>query len=104
MRRPSFISRTGSEKWRGVRSGDVAAEDAEFAGGGADFGKGLVEASDIGGFDVDEELVFPGTAVDRAAFDLQQIHTVFGERFEGGEKGARAVSEAHGQRDFAGIG
>ena len=72
-------------------SGGVAAEDAEFAGGAADFGQGLIEARDVGGFDVDEKLIFPGAAVNRAAFDLKEIDAMLCEGFERGEERAGAV-------------
>ena len=89
---------------RSAGSGAVAAEDAEFAGGGADCGESLIEASDIAGFDVDKKLVFPGAAVNGAAFDFEQIHTVSCEWLERGKERTRTVSEAHGQRNFAGVG
>jgi len=76
--------------------GDVAAEDTEFARGFADFGEGSIEAGDVGGFYVDEKLIFPGAAVDGAAFDLKEIDAVFGEWFKRGEERARAVGETHG--------
>jgi len=63
-------------------SGDVAAEDAEFAGGATDVSEGLVEAGNIAGFDIDEKLIFPGAAVNGAAFNLEQIHAVLRERLE----------------------
>ena len=63
-------------------SGDVAAEDAEFAGGGTDVGEGSVESGNIAGFDINEKLVFPGAAVNGAAFNLQQIHAVLRERIQ----------------------
>ncbi len=63
-------------------SGDVAAKDAKLAGRGTDVSKGLVESGDIAGFDVDEELIFPGAAVDGAALDLEKIHAMLGEGFK----------------------
>ena len=68
-----------------ARSGGVAAEDAEFTGGFADFREGLIEAGDVGGFDVDKKLILPRAAVNRAAFDLEKIDAVFCEGFEGGK-------------------
>jgi hypothetical protein len=56
------------------------------------------------GFDVEEELIFPGPAVDGAAFDFLKVDAVFGERFERGEERAGAVSEAHGDRHFVRVG
>lgn len=92
---------------RGVNSarggGNVAAEDAEFAGGFANFSKGFFEPGEVGSFDVDEELVFPRAAVDGTAFNLEQIHAVLREGLEGGKERSRAMREAHGKRDFAGV-
>jgi len=39
------------QDWR--EAADVAAEDAEFAGGGTDVGEGSVESGNIAGFDID---------------------------------------------------
>src|SRR5204863_513904 len=69
-----------------ARRGEVAAEDAEFAGGGADFGEGGIETGGCLGFDVDEKLIFPGAAVDGTAFDLEEIDSVLGKGLEGGEE------------------
>src|SRR5689334_21159720 len=86
-----------------VRSAFVAAEDAEFAGGFAYFREGLVQVGSIFCFQVNEELVFPGAAVNRAAFNLQQIYSMFCERLEGGKERTRPMREAHGEGSFAGI-
>ncbi len=53
-----------------TRSGFVAPEDAELTCGVADFGEGLIQASGIIRFNINEELIFPGSAMDRPAFDL----------------------------------
>ena len=66
----------------------------------ADFGKGAFELGGGVGFDVQEELVFPGAAVDGAAFDFLQVDAVFGEGFERGEERAGAVCQAHGDGHF----
>jgi hypothetical protein len=87
-----------------ARSGDVAAEDAEFAGGVADFREGLIELGHIAGFDIDEKLILPGTTVDGTAFDFEQVDAVSGEGFEGCEKRAGAVGETHSERDLARVG
>ncbi len=87
----------------GARS-DVKAEDAEVAGGFPDFGQGGFELGRGVGFDVEEELVFPGAAVDGAAFDFLQVDAVFCEGRERGEECARAVGQAHGNRHFARVG
>ena len=79
----------------------IEAEDAEIAGGFADFLQGLLQFFQVLGFDVDEELIFEGLAVDGAALDLQQIHTVIGKRFERSQQGSGLVSQTHGQRHFA---
>ena len=62
-----------------VGGGDVGAEDAKFAGGGADFGEGGSELGCRGGIDVEEKLVFPWAAVDGAALDFQKVDSVSGE-------------------------
>jgi hypothetical protein len=62
-----------------ARSGDVATEDAEFAGGAADFSESLVEPGDFASFDVNEKLIFPRAAVNRAALNLEQIDAMLGE-------------------------
>ena len=54
-----------------VRSAFVAAEDAEFAGGFADFGERVVEVRGVLRFHVNKELILPRAAVNRAAFDLE---------------------------------
>ena len=79
----------------------IAAEETELAGGVADFRKGLVEAGDIARFQINKKLVFPGAAVNRAAFDLEEIDAVFGERFKSGEERSGPVGEAQGEGDFA---
>src|SRR5207302_3906484 len=65
-----------------VRCGNVTAEDTEFAGGGADFIQRLFEPGNIACFDVNEKLVFPGAAMNRTAFNLEQIDAVPGKRLE----------------------
>lgn len=86
-----------------VAGGGVEAEDAEIAGGLADFGQGEVELRGGVGFDVEEELVFPGTTVDGAAFDFLEVDAVFGEGLERSKERAGAVGEAHGEGHFAGV-
>ena len=87
-----------------ARSCDVASEDAEFARGIAHLGEGLVEAGRVFGFEVNEKLIFPGTAVNRAALDFEQVHSVLRKRLEGSKQGAGAMRESHGQGSFAGPG
>jgi len=55
------------------------------------------------GFYVDEKLVFPGAAVDGAAFDFEQVDAEAAEGFEGGKESARTMSQAHGDGHFARI-
>lgn len=83
--------------------GNVAAEDAEFAGGFANFSKGFFKPGEVESFDVDEELVFPGTAVDGAAFNLEEIYAVLREWLERGEERSRAMREAHREGDLASV-
>jgi hypothetical protein len=94
---------TAFERWGGGAGGGVEAEDAEVAGGHADFGEGGFELERRIGFDVEEELVFPGTTVDGAAFDFLQVDAVFCKRLERGEERAGAVGEAHGDGHFASV-
>jgi hypothetical protein len=56
------------------------------------------------GFDVQEKLIFPGAAVDGAAFDFLEVDAVFGERFKRGEERAGAVCQAHGDGYFVRVG
>src|SRR6266404_4881661 len=93
MRMPGISSAVG---------GGIEAEDAEEGGGGADGGEGAFEGGDGVGHDVEVELVFEGTAVDGAAFDLIHIDIVAGKGFEGGEERARLVREAEGDGHFVG--
>lgn len=69
--------------WWLAGSGDIPAEDAEFAGGGTDVSEGLIEAGNIAGFDINEKLIFPGAAMNGAAFNLEQIHAMLRERLKG---------------------
>ena len=70
----------------------------------ADFGKGAFKLGGGVGFDVQEELVFPGAAVDGAAFDFLEVDAVFGEGFKRGEERAGAVCQAHGDGHFVSVG
>ncbi len=74
-----------------TRGGFVTAEDAELACGAADFGEGLIQTSGVVRFNINEELIFPGPAVDRPAFDLQKIHILFRKGRERGKERAGAV-------------
>ena len=93
--------RRSYRSWAGDAGGGVQAEDAEGAGGFADFDQGGFELGGGLGFDIEEELVFPGAAVDGAAFDFLQVDAVFCERLERGEQCAGAVGEAHGDGHLA---
>src|SRR4029077_13998932 len=84
-----------------VAGGAIEAQDAEIAGGGANFPEGLLQFFKVFGLNIDVELVFKGLAVDGAAFDLQQIYAMIGKGFEGSEQSAGLVSQAHGQRHLA---
>ena len=86
-----------------ARRRDVPPEDAECAGGFAHFGEGVVEACGVLRFYVKEELVFPGAAVNRAALDFEQVHSVLRKRPERSKQGAGTMREAHGERSFAGF-
>jgi len=94
----------GLGSWRWGAGGGVEAEDAKFAGSVACSGEGGFELGRGVGFDVEEELVFPGAAVDGPAFDFLQVDAMFGERLERGEERARAVGKAHGDGHFVSAG
>jgi hypothetical protein len=81
----------------------VPAEDAEFAGGGADSGKCGIELGGAFSLDINEELIFPRMPVDGAALDFEKVHAVLCERLEGSEERAGAMSEAHSDGNFSGI-
>ena len=70
----------------------------------ADFGKSGIELGGGVGFEIEEKLVFPGAAVDGAAFDFLQVDAVFCERIERSKERARTVGQAHGDGHFARIG
>jgi len=89
--------------YAGSTRGGIETEDAEVAGGLADFGKSGIELGGGVGFNIEEKLVFPGATVDGAAFDFLQVDAVFCERLERGEQGARTVGQAHGHGHFARI-
>src|ERR1700756_4984451 len=103
MRRPSsFCGNVDSIPFL-ARRRDVPSEDAECAGGFAHFGEGLVEARGVFRLYVKEELVFPRAAVNRAALDFEQVHSVLRKRPERSKQGAGTMREAHGKRSFAGF-
>src|SRR6266566_2716805 len=80
MRRPFlFCGNLDSLGSFSARSRGVASEHAQFAGGFAHFGESVVEAGGLFGFQVNEELVFPGAAVNRAALDFEQVYSVLGK-------------------------
>ncbi len=85
-------------------SGGVEAQDAQIAGGFADFREGRFELGGRIGFKIQEKLIFPGAAVDGAAFDFLEVDAVLCERLERGEKGPGAMREAHGDGHFVGVG
>jgi hypothetical protein len=62
--------------------GNVAAKDAKFAGGGAHFVQRLIELGNVACLDVDKKLIFPRVAMNRTAFNLEEIDTVPGKRLE----------------------
>jgi len=99
----SFVYQERSAAADLTRSGYVAAEDAEFAGGLAYFGQSTVQVGGVLGFHVNEELIFPGAAVNGPAFDFEQIYSVFRKRLEGGEQRTWTMCEAHGERRFPGF-
>src|SRR5215472_5989435 len=103
---PNLMEVKGSEAQEircvfSARSCDVASEDAEFARGIAHLGEGVVEAGRVFGFEVNEKLIFPGTAVNRAALDFEQVHSALRKRLEGSKQGAGAMRESHGQGSLA---
>src|SRR6266699_3243734 len=103
MRRPFlFCGNLDSLGSFSARSRGVASEHAQFAGGFAHFGESVVEAGGLFGFQVNEELVFPGAAVNRPALDLEQVYSVLGKRPERSKQGAGTMREAHGEGGFAG--
>lgn len=77
--------------WGGGARGGIETEDAQIAGGFADFRESGFELRRRIGFDIQKKLVFPGAAVDRAALDFLEIDTVFCEGLEGSEQCAGAV-------------
>jgi len=79
-----------------VASGRVKTEDAEVAGGLADFGQGGFELRGRVGFYIDEKLVLPGAAVNGAAFDFEKVDAEAAKGFQRGEQCARTVGEAQG--------
>src|SRR5262249_37785325 len=108
MKRPamspaSFICKTLPIKAGLSRCGNVAAEDAELTGGFADFGESAVQVGGIFCFKINKELIPPGPAMDGAALDLEQIHTVLGEWLKRSEERTRAVREPHGEGSLAGF-
>src|ERR1700690_1682131 len=57
-----------------VSRAGIKAEHAHFLRFLAQLGHGLFERAGRSRFDIQEKLIFPGAAVNRAAFDLQQVH------------------------------
>ena len=85
----------------GILFGDrVKAEDAEKAGDAANFGESGIKLSGGFGHEIEEELINPGSAVNRAAFDFHQIDAVAGERLERGEERAGCVRKAKSNGHF----
>ena len=54
----------------------IQTEDANFVGRYAHFAQRLLEAGNAICFHVDEKLIFPGAAVNRAALDLDRKSVV----------------------------
>src|SRR6266567_9160629 len=63
----------------------------------------MVQVGGVLGFHVNEELIFPGAAVNGPAFDFEQIYSVFRKRLEGGGQRTWTMCEAHGERRFPGF-
>src|SRR5207248_9470901 len=63
----------------------------------------MVQVGLFFGFHINKKLIRPGTAVNRAAFDLEQVHAVFGKGFERSEQRTGTMSESHGKGSFAGF-
>src|SRR2546430_13558178 len=63
----------------------------------------MVQVGRFFGFHINKKLILPGTAVNRAAFDLEQVHAVFGKGFERSEQRTGTMSESHGKGSFAGF-
>ena len=89
---------------RSAATAESGAKDAKFAGGFAHFRERVVEAGGVLRFQVNEKLIFPGTAVNRAALDFEQVHSVLRKRLERRKQGAGTMRESHGQGSFAGPG
>jgi len=84
--------------------GGVEAEDAEVVGGFAGFGERGVEEFGFVGFNLEDEAVGPGLAVDWSAFDFAEIDVVAREGFESREQRAGSVRELHCDGHFARVG
>src|SRR5437762_11516402 len=63
----------------------------------------MVQIGGILRFHINKKLILPGTAVNRAAFDLEQVHAVFGKGFERSEQRTGTMGESHGKGSFAGF-
>ena len=72
----------------------VEAEIAEFAGSVPNFGEGSVELGSGFRYEVEKELVDPGSAVNRATLDFHQIDAMTGKRLERREERTRFVRKA----------
>ena len=86
--------------WVGVASGGIKTEDAKIASGLADFGQGGFELRGRVAFHIDEKLIFPGAAVNGAAFDFEKVDAEAAEGFQRGEQCTGAVGEAKGDGHF----
>jgi len=78
----------------------IHAEDAKKVCCAAHFDKPGFEVGRRLGHEIEEELIGPGCAMNRAAFDFHQVDTVASERFQGGEQRARFVRNSERDRHF----
>jgi len=86
---------------RGILFRDgIKAENTEKVRSAANFFKSGVELVRRFGYEIEEELIDPGCAVNRAAFDFHQIDAVAGERIERGEERAGLVRKAQSHGHF----
>src|SRR5215472_4414364 len=78
----------------------IAAQDAEEAGSRPYLKQGLVKPRRFFGLHVQKELVFPGAAMNRPAFDFQKIDAVVRKGPQRGQQRSRLVGEPQRERKF----
>jgi len=86
---------------RGILFRDgVKAKNTEEVRSAANFFESGVELVRRFGYEIEEELIDPGRAVNRAAFDFHQIDGMACERLERGEERAGLVRKAQSDGHF----